>query len=107
MAFEVLKVLGTNGVYVFTGVPGRKHPVEIEAGTIMRNLVLNNQVLFGTVNASAAAFASAVDRLSRFMKKWPDVVRSLIARHWMLEDVPRLLSDPGPGVKHVVSIEGA
>ena len=73
----------------------------------MRNLVLQNQVLFGTVNASADAFTSAVDRLSRFMQRWPDVVRSLIARRWPLEDVSHLLSDPGPGVKHVVSIGGA
>jgi threonine dehydrogenase-like Zn-dependent dehydrogenase len=106
LAFEVLKELGTNGVYVFTGVPGRKHPVEIEAGTIMQNLVLKNQVLFGTVNADADAFTSAVDRLGRFMTRWPDIMRSIIARRWQLEDVPQLLSDPGPGIKHVVSIEG-
>lgn len=105
LAFDVLRVLGVNGVYIFTGVPGRKHPFEIETGTIMKNLVLKNQVLFGTVNASAECFASAVERLSRFMQKWPDAVRSLITRRWPLEETERLLTDPGPGIKHVVSVE--
>lgn len=105
LAFDVLRVLGVNGVYIFTGVPGRKHPFEIEAGTIMKNLVLNNQVLFGTVNAGAECFASAVERLSRFMQKWPEAVRSLITKRWPLEQTERLLNDPGPGIKHVVSME--
>ena len=56
LAFDVLAELGVNGVFIFTGVPGRKHPFEIESGVLMRNLVLKNQVLFGTVNADAKAF---------------------------------------------------
>ena len=107
LAFDVLHVLGVNGVYIFTGVPGRKHPFEIETGTIMKNLVLNNQVLFGTVNAGAECFASAVQRLSRMKQKWPDAVKSLITKRWPLEETERLLTDPGPGIKHVVSVEAA
>ncbi len=107
LAFRVLKELGTNGVFVFTGVPGRKHPVEIETGTIMRNLVLKNQVLFGTVNADAKAFDSAVGRLSRCVHKWPDVVRSLVSRCWSLENAPKLLTKYVPGIKHVVSVGGS
>ena len=106
LAFDVLEVLGTNGVYIFTGVPGRKHPFEINGASIMRNLVLKNQVVFGTVNASREAFTSAVDRLGRFMQKWPDAVRSLITRRWPLSEVGKLLTDPGPGIKHVASIGG-
>lgn len=106
LSFDVLAQLGVNGVFVFTGVPGRKHLAEIEAGTLMRNLVLKNQVLFGTVNADADAFASAVQRLNRMTDRWPQVVKSLIAQRWPLDDVARLLDDPPPGVKHVVSLAG-
>ena len=105
LAFRVLKELGTNGVFVFTGVPGRKHPVEIETGTIMRNLVLKNQVLFGTVNADTSAFQSAVDRLQRCMQRWPDTVRSLISNRWTLAEAPNVLTESIPGIKHVVGLD--
>ena len=104
LSFRVLKELGTNGVFVFTGVPGRKHPVEIETGTIMRNLVLKNQVLFGTVNADAKAFQSAVDRLERCVRKWPEAVGSLISNRWKLAEVPKILTEYIPGIKHVVRL---
>ena len=51
LSFEVIKILGTNGIFIFTGVPGRKAPIEVDADDIMRNLVLKNQVILGTVNA--------------------------------------------------------
>lgn len=104
LSFEVLGQLGVNGVFVFTGVPGRKHLAEIEAGTLMRNLVLKNQVLFGTVNADADAFVSAVERLDRMLVRWPATVRSLISQRWPLDAAARLLQDPPPGIKHVVQL---
>ena len=100
----MLKELGTNGVFVFTGVPGRKHPVEVETGTIMRNLVLKNQVLFGTVNADTNAFESAVDRLGRCVQKWPKAIHSLISKQWQLSEAPELLTEHVPGIKHVVHL---
>jgi threonine dehydrogenase-like Zn-dependent dehydrogenase len=104
LAFDVLAELGVNGVFIFTGVPGRKHPFEIESGVLMRNLVLKNQVLFGTVNADAVAFRNAVERLGRLVERWPDVVQSLISQRWPLSAAARLLDDPPPGVKHVVTL---
>src|SRR5437762_14349570 len=46
IAFQVMEVIGTNVVFVFTGVPGRKAPIEVDTDVIMRNLVLRNQVVF-------------------------------------------------------------
>jgi undecaprenyl pyrophosphate phosphatase UppP len=34
---------------VFTGIPAPKPPIEVNADTIMRNVVLKNQVVLGTV----------------------------------------------------------
>ena len=104
LAFEVLAELGVNGVFIFTGVPGRKHSFEIKSGVLMRNLVLKNQVLFGTVNADAKAFGNAVERLGRLVERWPDAVRSLISQRWPLSEAARLLDAPPPGVKHVVTL---
>ena len=56
--------LGTNGVFVFTGVPGRKGRSRSIPTCIMRNLVLKNQVVFGTVNAGRDAFEAAIRDLA-------------------------------------------
>jgi threonine dehydrogenase-like Zn-dependent dehydrogenase len=50
-ALEALGVLGTNGIFVLTGVPGRQAFVETDPARLMRDIVLKNQVLLGTVNA--------------------------------------------------------
>ncbi|HEX8702795.1 MAG TPA: glucose 1-dehydrogenase, partial [Myxococcaceae bacterium] len=60
LAFEVMRVLGTNGIFVFTGVPGRKAPVPVDTDSLMRSLVLKNQVALGTVNADKGAFDAAI-----------------------------------------------
>ena len=62
LAFKAMEAMGVNGVFVFTGVPGRKGPVEIDTDLIMRNLVLKNQLVYGTVNAGRRRFRSGGDR---------------------------------------------
>jgi threonine dehydrogenase-like Zn-dependent dehydrogenase len=107
IAFRALEVLGVNGVFVFTGVPGRKGPIEIDAGAIMRNLVLKNQLVFGTVNAGLDAFQAAVDDLARFHARWPEQLRALITGRHPPEACPGLLAGPASGIKSVVSFAEA
>lgn len=104
LCFEVLKYLGTNGVFVFTGVPGRKAPIEVETDLIMRNLVLKNQVVFGTVNADRQAFQNAADDLQTFAQEWPEAVRSLITGHYPLEEHEELLRGHAEGIKNVFQL---
>jgi glucose 1-dehydrogenase len=103
VAFHALEVLGVNGAFVFTGVPGRKGPIELDADTIMRDLVLKNQLVFGTVNAGADAFQAAVDDLAGFHSRWPEQLRGLIAGRYRPEGAPALLASPATGMKAVVS----
>lgn len=107
IAFHALGILGVNGVYVFTGVPGRKGPISLDADAIMRDLVLKNQLLFGTVNAGFDAFQAAVDDLSRFHARWPEALRALITDRHPPEACPGLLTGPATGIKSVVSFEAA
>lgn len=53
--FGALSVLGVNGIFMSTGVPAMGEPVEIDARRIMRNMVLDNHVICGTVNAGRAS----------------------------------------------------
>jgi threonine dehydrogenase-like Zn-dependent dehydrogenase len=102
LSFDVMKVLGTNGIFVFTGVPGRKAPVEIDTDLIMRNLVLKNQVVFGTVNAGRETFEAAIRDLGVFVKRWPAAVSSLISGRRPASAYRELLLGSPTGIKNVI-----
>jgi glucose 1-dehydrogenase len=103
VAFGALGALAPNGVFIFSGVPGGHGAIEMDLGGIMRNLVLRNQVLFGTVNASRSTFEASVRRLEQFMTLFPDAVRGLITERVPLERAPEVLRHPA-GIKQVVSM---
>jgi threonine dehydrogenase-like Zn-dependent dehydrogenase len=104
LAFEVMKFLETNGVFVFTGVPGRKAPVAVDTDLLMRNLVLRNQVVFGTVNAGRDAFEAAIRDLEIFNTRWPQVVKSLITARVPIEQHSDLLLGKAGGIKNVIKL---
>ena len=104
VAFEVLKHLGPNAVFVFTGVPGRKGPIPTDTDEIMRNMVLNNQLVLGSVNAPPQAFQSAIQHLGIFDQRWRETLRSVITGRFPLERaLDALKAQPG-GVKNVVAV---
>ena len=90
-ALQALRVLGTNGIFVLTGVPGLQAFVEADPARLMREMVLKNQMLLGTVNAGREAFASALRDLDAFRRRWPAVVRTLIAGRYPPEQAPDLI----------------
>jgi threonine dehydrogenase-like Zn-dependent dehydrogenase len=103
VAFGALRALAPNGVFILSGFPSTHAPIEIDLDGIMRDIVLKNQVLFGTVNASRGAFEAAVRQLEQFMGLFPKALRSLITHRVKLDEVPELLRRPG-GIKQVVDL---
>jgi glucose 1-dehydrogenase len=103
VSFQALERLGTNGVFVFTGVPGRKGPSQLEVDLLMRNLVLKNQLVFGTVNAGFDAFRAAVQDLAQFHARWPSALEALVTGRYPPEAALDLLAKPASGFKAVVS----
>jgi threonine dehydrogenase-like Zn-dependent dehydrogenase len=102
-ALEALKVLGTNGIFVLTGVPGLQAFIEADPARLMRDIVLKNQVLLGTVNAGPDAFASALRDLDLFRRRWPTAVRTLIAGRYPPEQAPDLILGRPTGIKSVIA----
>jgi glucose 1-dehydrogenase len=102
-ALAALRALGTNGIFVLTGVPGLQAFVEADPARLMRDMVLKNQVLLGTVNAGPEAFASALRNLDLFRRRWPAVVRTLIAGRYPPEQAPDLILGRPPGIKSVIT----
>ncbi len=102
--FQMLEVVGTNGVFVFTGVPGRKAPIELDGDLIMRNPVLANRVEFGTVNASRADYEVAIRDLGAFTKRWPTAVRRLTTGRQPIDNAVHVLLGAPSGIKDVVTL---
>ncbi len=105
LAFEALQLLGPNSIFVMTGVPGLKEPIEVDADLLMRNIVLKNQLVFGTVNASAANYDAAIRDIGVFHQRWPDALRALITSHSTPEEAPGLLLGKIGGIKNVITFE--
>jgi glucose 1-dehydrogenase len=104
VAFDVIKHLGPNGVFMFTGVPGRNGPIEVDTDYIMRDIVLNNQVILGSVNAPPASFQAAIHDLGTFVQKWPDAVRALITARFPIDQATRPLAADAGGIKNVIAV---
>ena len=106
VGFDALGALGPNGLLVFTGVPAPGKPHPVDTGTLMRDLVLKNQVVFGTVNASRSAYETALSELEQGMFLFPEGVRSLITQRHTIEEAPSLIAARG-GIKQVVHLADA
>jgi hypothetical protein len=69
----------------------------------MRNVVLNNQVICGTVNAGRPSFEEGVRDLESFMRRFPDAVRALITARVSLDDARGAVLARG-GIKSVIKV---
>lgn len=105
ITFDVLRVLGINGVYVMTGIPAPKPAIPVAASEIMRNVVLKNQAIVGTVNADSAAFSAAIEDLGTFNKRWPQAIRQLITSRQSIDQYKDLLVGKATGIKNVIAFE--
>jgi glucose 1-dehydrogenase len=104
ISYDVLRVLGLNGIYVFTGIPAPKPAIGIDADIIMRNLVLKNQVAVGTVNADREAFEGAIRDIGVFLKRWPNALQSLITGRYKIDQYRDLLLGKATGIKNVIAL---
>jgi threonine dehydrogenase-like Zn-dependent dehydrogenase len=104
LAFDMIQHLGTNGIFIFTGVPGRKAPVQVDTDLMMRNLVLKNQVVFGTVNAGRETFEASIRDLAMFKNAWPEAVESLITGRFPMDAHRDLLIGKASGIKNVIQL---
>ena len=88
-----------------TGVPSLKAPIEVNADLLMRNIVLKNQLVFGTVNASAEDFETAIKDIGIFHQRWPHALQAMITSHVAPEEAPDLLLGKSTGIKSVITFD--
>jgi threonine dehydrogenase-like Zn-dependent dehydrogenase len=107
LAFEILeRCLATNGVFVFTGIPGRRSTTELPVARLMRDLVLRNQLVIGTVNAARSHYERAVRDLALFEDRFPGMLARLLSRRFPLERWNDAVEWSRDDAKHVVTVAG-
>ena len=105
LAFEALPSLGPNGVFVFTGIPGRKGPVPRELASVMPGIVLRNQAVLGVTNPSVEAYRAAVQDLALFARRWPMLLPQLVTTRRPAAEAGDLLAGTARGFKEVLTFE--
>jgi threonine dehydrogenase-like Zn-dependent dehydrogenase len=93
--FNLLDALAVNGAYVLTGIPFGDRPLQLAGSELIRNLVLRNQVMIGSVNAGPGHFQIAVDDLAEAHRRWGQHVEKLITNVHRHEDFAEALSHHG------------
>lgn len=70
VVFEVVRKVARNGIVCLAGLSSGKRVVEFSAGELNDRLVLENTVVFGSVNANRRHYAAAVAALERAPLAW-------------------------------------
>jgi threonine dehydrogenase-like Zn-dependent dehydrogenase len=103
LEFNLLDALARNGVYVITGIPDGDHPLQIDGPELVRQLVLDNQVMLGSVNAARGHFQMAVDDLSQAQLRWGSHIGSLITNRYPFGRFADLVADhPPDAIKEMI-----
>ncbi|NJN05187.1 MAG: AI-2E family transporter, partial [Rhodobacteraceae bacterium] len=102
VTFDVMRVLGVNGIFILTGIPAMKPAIPVFADNIMRNVTLKNQAIIGTVNADTQAFTDAIRDLGEFQRRWPAAIAAVITGRFGIDSHRELLLDKARGIKNVI-----
>ena len=87
LSFELTEMLARDGIYVLAGLADATDQLNICAGQLLRRLVLNNQTLIGSVNASRCHFQQAVVDLLTAYTRWNKHVELLITKRYLITEI--------------------
>jgi threonine dehydrogenase-like Zn-dependent dehydrogenase len=100
---DVVGHTATNGIVCLTGVSSAGRETAVDPGAWNRAMVLENDVVFGSVNANLRHYRAAATALSAADPQWLD---ALITRRVALEDFATALKPTGDDIKVVLEIGG-
>jgi threonine dehydrogenase-like Zn-dependent dehydrogenase len=75
---QTLGRLRRSGVACILGIDGREQTVEIDGRVLGVDLILENRVLFGSVNAQRRDWLAAVADLDRARERWPEALERFV-----------------------------
>jgi len=75
---QTLGLLRRSGVACLLGIDPRRQTVAIDGPTLALDTILENRVLFGSVNAQRQDWLAAVDALDRASRRWRDALEAFV-----------------------------
>lgn len=75
---QSLGLLRRSGVACLLGIDPRRQTVEIEGHVLGVDAILENRVLFGSVNAHRQDWLTAVEDLDRARERWPEALERFV-----------------------------
>ena len=96
LAFNLTDALARDGIYVLLGIPGGEREIPLPGAELLRRIVLNNQILLGSVNAARAHFQLAIDELQCAHYRWGQHIEQLITHHFPYAQFAKALAQHNP-----------
>ncbi len=100
---DALGLLRRSGVACLLGIDGREQKVELDGRTIGVDAVLENRVLFGSVNARREDWVAGIAALDEMRRRWPGALDQLIGLRVPLDRFDDALSFSGGKATLVLS----
>ena len=104
LVVDAIGATARNGIVCLTGVSSGERSVDLDIGGLNRTMVLENDVVFGSVNANRRHYEDAAAALERADRDW---LRALISRRVPLERWQEALERRPDDVKVVVALDSS
>ena len=103
VVLDAMAHTGANGVVCLTGISSGGHAISLDAGDLNRSIVLENDLVFGSVNANRRHYDAAAQALAEADRGWLD---RLITRRVPLDRWREALARGQDDIKVVVELGG-
>ena len=97
----MMQVTTSGGVVCLTGVSSGGREIAIDLGSLNRSMVLENDVVFGSVNANRRHYEAAAQALAKADRAW---LSRLITRRLPLSQWQQALNRQANDVKVVIDV---
>ncbi|MGH2674274.1 MAG: glucose 1-dehydrogenase [Actinomycetota bacterium] len=102
LVFHAIEHTTPGGVICLTGIASSQREIPLDASTINKEMVLNNTVIFGSVNAGARHYEQAERALAAAERRW---LERMITRRVPLDRWSEALERRPDDVKTVIDLE--
>jgi threonine dehydrogenase-like Zn-dependent dehydrogenase len=101
VVLDAMSHTGANGIVCLTGISSGGHAISLDAGDLNRQIVLENDLIFGSVNANRRHYQAAAEALAKADNEW---LERLITRRIPLDRWHDALAREEHDIKVVVEL---